>query len=225
MEDGVYSCEEWLGTGEKITYQFELGKEFKMVSSERGHFSTCVVTQDISSSYLMVAKDKLSGVVSEFKFNVNDNGLSGVWSVPSKKESSSLEYRRVGDCQGKWVLAVKTDMEPLHSHLGLNEDEKKVMEGMFKTYEMAQIGANQWGFKGDIDITTPIKFGEEFSYEMIGRQCTELCTQTKEGYVSVFKMGKNIVVTNMKFGKHFQVGEMIADGNEDTKATVIYTRA
>ena len=30
VEDGVHSCEEWLGTGENLTYQFELGTQFQI---------------------------------------------------------------------------------------------------------------------------------------------------------------------------------------------------
>jgi hypothetical protein len=205
LEDGVHSCEEWLGTGENLTYQFELGKEFLFISSDRGHYANGVVTGDGKGSFLMISKDKKSGVVSEFKFNVDENGLAGVWSIPGTTESSKFGYQRVGDCQGAWNLVSREGISVLWDALELTEAEKVQMDGMFKSYTLMQTGGDVWAFKGDIDIDTPLRFGEEFSYEMIGKRCTELVTHTRDGYISVMKMGEKVLVTNMKCGKQFQI--------------------
>ena len=205
VEDGVHSCEEWLETGENLTCQFELGKEFLFISSERGHYATGVVTGDGKGSFIMISKDKKSGVVSEFKFNVDENGLTGVWSIPGTQESCELGYQRVGDCQGGWNLVSREGISVLWDALGLTAVEKVQMDSMFKSYNLMQTGGDVWAFKGDIDIDTPMVFGEEFSYEMIGKKCTELVTHTRKGYVSALKMGKNVILTKMRCGKQFQI--------------------
>eukprot|EP00090_Calanus_glacialis_P002086 TRINITY_DN11561_c0_g1_i3.p1 TRINITY_DN11561_c0_g1~~TRINITY_DN11561_c0_g1_i3.p1 ORF type:complete len:280 (+),score=58.55 TRINITY_DN11561_c0_g1_i3:31-840(+) len=225
VEDGVHSCEEWLGTGENLTYQFELGKEFLFISSERGHYATGVVTGDGKGSFIMISKDKKSGVVSEFKFNVDENGLTGVWSIPGTQESCELGYQRVGDCQGGWNLVSREGISVLWDALGLTAVEKVQMDGMFKSYTLMQTGGDVWAFKGDIDIDTPLVFGEEFSYDMIGKKCTELVTHTREGYVSALKMGKNVILTKMKCGKQFQIAELSVDGCPNSNVTMIYVRA
>ena len=79
------------------------------------------------------------------------------------------------------------------------------MDVMFKSYTHMQTGGDVWAFKEDIKIDTPLVFGEEFSYEMIGKECTELVTQTREGYISMMKMGEKVIVTKMKCGKQFQI--------------------
>eukprot|EP00091_Calanus_sinicus_P016722 TRINITY_DN3622_c0_g1_i1.p1 TRINITY_DN3622_c0_g1~~TRINITY_DN3622_c0_g1_i1.p1 ORF type:complete len:269 (-),score=78.24 TRINITY_DN3622_c0_g1_i1:145-951(-) len=225
VEDGVHSCEEWLGTGENLTYQFELGKEFLFVSSERGHYATGVVTGDAKGSFLMISKNKKSGVVSEFKFNVDENGLTGVWSIPATSESCKLGYQRIGDCQGAWNLVSREGISVLWDALGLTEAERVQMDGMFKSYTLMQTAGDVWAFKGDIDIDTPLVFGEEFSYEMIGKKCTELVTHTRDGYISVMKMGDKVILTNMKCGKQFLTAELSVDGCPNSNVTMIYVRA
>jgi len=223
--EGVYACEEFLGNGEVLTYKFELGKEMKFNSSERGDFATGVFTSDGKGSFLMVAKDKKSGVVSEFKFYVDEQGLSGTWSIPKTGESSKLRYARLGDCQGTWKLISRSDgFANFLDALGLTANEKVQMQDMFKSYTLKQIGPCKWATNTDIGVMD-LNFGDEFSYELIGRQFTEVATHTREGYIAVVKMGDKVFVSKTKCGKQFLVTESRVDGVPGSLVTMIHVRA
>jgi len=223
--DGVYECEEFLGNGEVLTYKFELGKEMKFTSSERGDFATGVVTRDGNGFFLMVAKDKKSGVVSEIKFKVDEQGLTGTCSIPSTGESSKLHCARLGDCQGTWKLVSMDGFQNFLEALGLTGCEKIQMQNMFKSYALKQTGPCKWAWTdtdiGEIDF----KFGDEISYQLIGRQFNEVVTHTREGYIAVGKMGDKVFVSKTKCGKQFQITESRVDGVPGSLVTMIYVRA
>lgn len=226
-KDGVYICEEILGTGEVLSYKFELGKEFVFTSTERGEFATSVVTGDGNGSFLMVAQDKKSGVVSEFKFHVDGLGLTGTWSIPATGESSKLRYMRVGDCHGSFKLVSRSDgYQTYLDALGLTENEKVQMQDMFSSYYLKHTGGGVWatGVPGVIESMN-IKFGEEFTYEMLGKKCTEVLTHNRDGYLSVQKMEDKVVVFKIKCGKQFQIVEFKLEGVPGTLTTFVYVRA
>ena len=64
---GCWRGEDWFGTGETLTYNFTLGKEFPMVSSLRGEVSTGVISGEKDGFFVFLMKEKDSGAISEFK--------------------------------------------------------------------------------------------------------------------------------------------------------------
>jgi len=224
-EDGFYSCEEWLGNGENLTYKFQFGKEFPFVSSTRGHYATGVVTKIGENAFLIVSKNKKVGAISEFKFTVDEFGIKGTWTIVDSKESSSFSYKRIGDPQGSWNLIIREGMNAVYDALELKDEAKRKMETMFKSHSLTQLGCNKWGFdgNGDVDIA-PMSFGDEINYEMAGMKVTEVILHTRDGYISVLKIVGKSAVTTMKIGKNFQIGECTVDGFPDVKGTLVFVR-
>jgi len=225
-KDGIHTFEEWLGNGEVLTCKFELEKEFEYISTVRGNFATCVVTGEGNRSFIMIAKDKKSGVVSEFKFNVDENGLTGTWSIPATGESTKVQYRRVGDCQGNWKFVSRSDgYQNFLASLDFNKEEQKQMQDMFQSFSLKQIGGGVWAYGDSGEIgAMHIKFGEEFSYKMLSKECTEIVTHTKDGYNGVWKIGNKVIINKIKTGKHFQVTECSIDGVPNSNVTLVYMR-
>ena len=78
------------------------------------------------------------------------------------------------------------------------------MKDVFTRYTFKQIGACEWATESDVEKLN-LKFGEEFTYEMIGRQFTEVATHTKEGWMAIIKIWDKFSVSKNKCGKHFQI--------------------
>ena len=80
------------------------------------------------------------------------------------------------------------------------------MQDMFQSFSLKQIGGGVWAYGDSGEIgAMHIKFGEEFSYKMLSKECTEIVTYTKDGQNGVWKIGNKVVINKIKTGKHFQV--------------------
>jgi len=220
---GCWRGEDWFGTGETLTYNFTLGKEFPMVSSLRGEVSTGVISGEKDGFFVFLMKEKDSGAISEFKFTVDEAGLRGTWCVPASGQSSALSFQRAGDGVGCWRLLTWTEAWPtLLDRLGLDTRAKLEFQSMISKYSMQIARAGVWSFKAE-KWEMEMVLGQEKTWDLAGRAAVELLTATQDGWQSILKLGDKTLVTRSKPGKTFKTVRMIIEGT-DTAVTFFYIK-